>query len=95
MAALFCTRYLSPIQGINVTFEKLALHPSILKAITESGYTTPTPVQAQAIPLALEGHDLMASAQTGTGKTAAFVLPALQRLSTPSTKIAAARACWC
>ena len=56
-----------------MTFEKLALHPSILKAITESGYTTPTPVQMQAIPQALEGHDLMASAQTGNGKTAAFV----------------------
>ncbi len=69
-----------------MTFEKLALHPSILKAITESGYTTPTPIQAQAIPVALEGHDLMASAQTGTGKTAAFVLPTLQRLMTPSTK---------
>ena len=69
-----------------MTFEKLALHPSILKAIAESGYTTPTPVQAQAIPEALAGHDLMASAQTGTGKTAAFVLPSLQRLSTPSTK---------
>jgi superfamily II DNA/RNA helicase len=69
-----------------MTFEKLALHPSILKAIVESGYTTPTPVQAQAIPLALEGNDLMASAQTGTGKTAAFVLPSLHRLSTPSAK---------
>jgi len=69
-----------------VTFEKLALHPSILKALAESGYTTPTPIQAQAIPQALAGHDLMASAQTGTGKTAAFVLPSLQRLSTPATK---------
>jgi superfamily II DNA/RNA helicase len=68
-----------------VTFEKLALNPSILKAITESGYTTPTPIQAQAIPQALEGHDLMASAQTGTGKTAAFVLPSLHRLSSPAT----------
>ncbi|MBI5782269.1 MAG: DEAD/DEAH box helicase [Gammaproteobacteria bacterium] len=69
-----------------MTFEKLTLHPSILKAISESGYTVPTPIQAQAIPQALEGHDLMASAQTGTGKTAAFVMPSLQRLSTPSTK---------
>src|SRR3990170_4727947 len=76
-------RYLI-FQGINVTFEKLALHPAILQAIVESGYTTPTPIQAQAIPQALAGHDLMASAQTGTGKTAAFVLPSLQRLSTPS-----------
>jgi superfamily II DNA/RNA helicase len=68
-----------------VTFEKLALHPSILKAITDSGYTVPTPIQAQAIPLALAGADLMASAQTGTGKTAAFVLPSLHRLATPSS----------
>ncbi|MHB8534235.1 MAG: DEAD/DEAH box helicase [Sulfuricaulis sp.] len=69
-----------------MTFEKLNLDISILKAITTSGYTVPTPIQAQAIPLALEGHDLMASAQTGTGKTAAFVLPSLQRLSTPAAK---------
>jgi superfamily II DNA/RNA helicase len=69
-----------------VTFEQLALHPSILKALTEAGYTVPTPIQAQSIPEALAGHDLMASAQTGTGKTAAFVLPSLQRLSTPSEK---------
>jgi superfamily II DNA/RNA helicase len=68
-----------------VTFDKLALHPSILKALADSGYSAPTPIQAQAIPLALAGHDLMASAQTGTGKTAAFVLPTLQRLTTPST----------
>jgi superfamily II DNA/RNA helicase len=68
-----------------VTFDKLALHPSILKALSDSGYSVPTPIQAQAIPLALEGRDLMASAQTGTGKTAAFVLPTLQRLTTPST----------
>ena len=67
-----------------MTFDQLALPPSILKAITEAGYTTPTPIQEQAIPEALAGHDLMASAQTGTGKTAAFVLPSLQRLATPS-----------
>ncbi|MBI3899500.1 MAG: DEAD/DEAH box helicase [Gammaproteobacteria bacterium] len=68
-----------------MTFEQLNLHPSILKALTESGYNTPTPIQAQSIPEALAGHDLMASAQTGTGKTAAFVLPSLQRLTTPAT----------
>ena len=69
-----------------MTFETFALHPSILKAVIDSGYTVPTPIQVEAIPQALAGHDLMASAQTGTGKTAAFVLPALQRLTTPSTK---------
>ncbi|OGW61339.1 MAG: RNA helicase [Nitrospirae bacterium RBG_16_64_22] len=63
-----------------MTFEELALHPALLKAIAESGYKTPTPIQEQAIPEALSGRDLMASAQTGTGKTAAFILPALQRL---------------
>lgn len=65
-------------------FKDLNLHPSILKAIEEIGYTTPTPIQEQAIPKILEGCDLRASAQTGTGKTAAFILPALMRLVEPS-----------
>jgi superfamily II DNA/RNA helicase len=68
-----------------LSFENLGLNPSILKALTEAGYTQPTPIQQQAIPVALEGRDLMASAQTGTGKTAAFILPSLHRLATPST----------
>jgi ATP-dependent RNA helicase RhlE len=63
-----------------VSFADLKLAPEILKALTDSGYVTPTPVQAQAIPVVLEGHDLMAGAQTGTGKTAAFALPLLQKL---------------
>ncbi|WP_283743252.1 DEAD/DEAH box helicase [Sideroxydans sp. CL21] len=63
-----------------VSFADLKLAPEILRALTESGYTIPTPVQAQAIPVVLEGHDLMAGAQTGTGKTAAFALPMLQKL---------------
>ena len=67
-----------------LTFATLNLAAPILKAIEDSGYTVPTPIQAQAIPEALAGHDLMASAQTGTGKTAAFILPALQRLSVQS-----------
>jgi superfamily II DNA/RNA helicase len=66
------------------TFATLGLNPAILKAVEEAGYTVPTPVQAQAIPEALAGHDLMASAQTGTGKTAAFILPALHRIAEPS-----------
>ncbi len=66
-----------------MSFAELNLSPSILKAITDCGYAEPTPIQAQAIPLVLSGRDLAASAQTGTGKTAAFVLPALQRLSAP------------
>jgi superfamily II DNA/RNA helicase len=67
-----------------MSFEALNLAPHILKAIAACGYTTPTPIQGKAIPLALAGKDLIASAQTGTGKTAAFTLPALQLLSTPS-----------
>ncbi len=63
-----------------VSFADLKLAPQILQALTESGYSTPTPIQAQAIPVVLEGHDLMAGAQTGTGKTAAFALPLLQKL---------------
>ncbi|CAN5242134.1 DEAD/DEAH box helicase [soil metagenome] len=62
-----------------MTFETLGLHASILKALTESGYTQPTAVQAQAIPAALEGRDLLVSSQTGSGKTAAFMLPALHK----------------
>lgn len=64
----------------NTTFESLGLAPEILKALSEFGYTTPTPIQAQAIPVALAGGDLMAGAQTGTGKTAAFALPLLQKI---------------
>ena len=63
-----------------VNFDSLGLAPELLKALTESGYTTPTPIQVQAIPVALAGGDLMAGAQTGTGKTAAFALPLLQKL---------------
>lgn len=63
-----------------VGFDGLGLAPELLKALTESGYTTPTPIQSQAIPVALAGGDLMAGAQTGTGKTAAFALPLLQKL---------------
>ncbi len=66
-----------------MSFESLNLNPQILRALEESGYTSPTPIQAQAIPVITEGHDLMASAQTGTGKTAAFMLPALNLLATP------------
>ena len=69
-----------------MSFASLNLKPALVQAIAASGYTAPTPVQSQAIPEAIAGHDLMVSAPTGTGKTAAFVLPALQRLSEPSAK---------
>jgi len=65
-----------------MSFENLGLSPFLLRALVEQGYETPTPIQVQAIPLALAGHDLMAGAQTGTGKTAAFGLPLLQHLGT-------------
>jgi ATP-dependent RNA helicase RhlE len=62
-------------------FTELGLSAEILRAVAEEGYDTPTPIQAQAIPVVLAGRDLMAAAQTGTGKTAGFTLPLLQRLS--------------
>jgi superfamily II DNA/RNA helicase len=63
-----------------MSFDTLGLQEGLLRAVTDSGYTSATEVQAQAIPPALEGKDLMVSASTGSGKTAAFVLPALQRI---------------
>ena len=61
-------------------FDELGLAPELLRAVSDQGYTTPTPIQAQAIPIVLSGKDLMGGAQTGTGKTAAFTLPLLQRI---------------
>ncbi|HET7371662.1 MAG TPA: DEAD/DEAH box helicase [Gammaproteobacteria bacterium] len=63
-------------------FSSLGLSAELLRAVSEQGYDEPTPVQAQAIPVVLDGHDLLAAAQTGTGKTAGFTLPLLQRLMT-------------
>src|SRR5664279_1340622 len=62
------------------SFAELGLRPEILRAVAEAGYTTPTPIQTQAIHLILEGLDVMGGAQTGTGKTAGFALPILQKL---------------
>ena len=64
-----------------MTFEQLGLTEELLKAVTEQSYITPTPVQQKAIPLILEGRDVLAGAQTGTGKTASFTLPLLQHLA--------------
>jgi ATP-dependent RNA helicase RhlE len=63
-----------------MSFKQLGLAPELVRAVTELGYTEPTPIQQMAIPLALEGKDVLGRAQTGTGKTAAFMLPILQRL---------------
>jgi len=64
-----------------MTFDTLGLAPALLRALADNGYTTPTPIQQQAIPLVLSGRDVLGGAQTGTGKTAAFALPVLNRLS--------------
>ena len=85
-----------------MTFESLGLHPQIIKALADAGYTQPTPVQQQAIPAAIEGRDLLVSSQTGSGKTAAFMLPSLHKFAsapsepqpgkTPNQQAQAARA---
>ena len=67
-----------------MTFSDLGLKPELLRAVAEKGYDTPTPIQVNAIPAVLAGRDLLAAAQTGTGKTAVFVLPILQRLGSAS-----------
>ncbi len=68
------------VTPVTATFDQFGLAPDILKAVKESGYTIPTPIQAQAIPVVLAGRDMMGAAQTGTGKTASFSLPIIQRL---------------
>jgi len=70
-----------------VTFESFGLSENIMKAIKVAGFREPSPVQEQAIPLVLEGHDIVAQAQTGTGKTAAFGLPAMSMIDTHSNKV--------
>ena len=70
--------------GKSLNFTDLGLNPELLHAIRNAGYVDPTPIQAQAIPIVLKGKDLLGCAQTGTGKTAAFALPTLQRLSNNS-----------
>ncbi|MGZ8318804.1 MAG: DEAD/DEAH box helicase, partial [Telluria sp.] len=75
-----------------MSFEALGLHASIVKAATDAGYTTPTTVQEQAIPAAIAGRDLLVSSQTGSGKTAAFMLPALHKLASAEQVAPAPRA---
>src|SRR3546814_6582457 len=70
----------------DVCSSDLGLATELTRAVADEGYTEPTPIQAKAIPEILKGHDLLAAAQTGTGKTAAFTLPLLQRLHTSGNK---------
>ncbi|MEO1937536.1 MAG: DEAD/DEAH box helicase, partial [Sulfurimonas sp.] len=63
-----------------MTFEELGLKPQLLKSIKEAGFTAPSPIQVQAIPVILAGKDIVGQAHTGTGKTAAFALPALNNM---------------
>jgi ATP-dependent RNA helicase RhlE len=71
---------------ISQAFESLGLMPELVRAVAEQGYTEPTPIQTQAIPVVLSGRDLLGAAQTGTGKTAGFTLPLLQRLAPFASK---------
>jgi superfamily II DNA/RNA helicase len=68
------------------TFNTLGLSPEIVRAVADAGYDTPTPIQEQAIPVALAGRDVLGIAQTGTGKTAAFTLPMIEKLATGRSK---------
>ena len=70
-----------------MSFDSLGLSADILRAVAEQGYSEPTPIQRQAIPVVLAGRDLLASAQTGTGKTAGFTLPLLEKLSATTTPV--------
>ncbi|MEO5699446.1 MAG: DEAD/DEAH box helicase, partial [Casimicrobiaceae bacterium] len=72
-----------------MSFSSLGLSDALVRAVADHGYTQPTPIQTKAIPAVLAGGDLLAGAQTGTGKTAGFVLPLLQRLSTTAAPSAA------
>lgn len=71
-----------------LTFDDLNLHPEVLTAVREKGYENPTPIQQQAVPAAIEGRDMIGSAPTGTGKTAAFALPTLTRIAQDPNKLA-------
>ena len=68
------------------TFEALGLPPPLLKALARAGYTAPTPIQAETIPALLAGRDVLGQAATGTGKTAAFALPILSKLTPGASK---------
>ena len=70
-----------------IKFDTLGLDPKILRAITEMGFEEPSPIQAKAIPEVMAGHDVIGQAQTGTGKTAAFGIPLLQKIDPKNRKL--------
>ncbi len=72
----------------SMSFDGLGLSPALVNAVLEKGYEAPTPIQSQAIPAIIEGRDVMAAAQTGTGKTAGFTLPLIERLSKDLKRVA-------
>ena len=76
-----------------MTFEELCLDPRILRAVTEMGFEQASPIQAKSIPIAVEGRDMIGQAQTGTGKTAAFGIPLLQRVDPHNKKLQAIVLC--
>ncbi len=76
----------APLEASNITFKDLGLNPNLVQALEASGYVSPTPIQAESIPLLLAGRDLIGQAQTGTGKTAAFALPLLQTMDLKQSK---------
>jgi ATP-dependent RNA helicase RhlE len=78
---------LAPSTPLAGAFSHLGLAEPLLRALSEKSYTEPSPIQAQSIPYLLQGRDLIGVAQTGTGKTAAFALPILQRLSASTTPL--------
>jgi superfamily II DNA/RNA helicase len=67
------------------SFDSFGLHPALLRTLQTKAYAAPTPIQHSAMPCALQGHDVLASAQTGSGKTAAYALPALQHLASQTS----------
>ena len=69
-----------------MSFQDFSLHPKVLAGVSSMGFTKPTPIQEQSIPISLKGRDMLGLAQTGTGKTAAFALPILHRLATTPPK---------
>ncbi len=75
--------------NIETTFSEFDLNENLIKAITDLGYEMPSPIQRKTIPLLLEGKDIIGQAQTGTGKTAAFALPVLQKIDTTTSRVQA------